>query len=225
MHRLHLAAVVLTLVIFALGGISFWQSRGAGGLFAALHDPGPIQSGHAMLDCQACHVDAPGTTRQQVQAWLKASLAGTTGPDFGRKDVDDAICESCHSRTTDRHPRFRFNEPRFAKALTVVAANTCLGCHSEHQAARVSLDETTFCRACHDSLVMKNDPLDVPHVDLVKQANWQSCLGCHDFHGNHVRTTPERLANALPTAAILAYFGQGPSPYGDIKKSPGKDAE
>jgi hypothetical protein len=60
---------------------------------------------------------------------------------------------------------------------------------------------------------MKDDPLDTPHAQLVAKGSWLSCLGCHDFHGNHVMTTETRLRNAATSRAIDGYFAGGPSPY------------
>jgi hypothetical protein len=60
---------------------------------------------------------------------------------------------------------------------------------------------------------MKKDPLDVSHIVLVRQARWLSCLGCHDFHGNHVMEAQTRLADAFDTRRIQSYFDGGASPY------------
>ncbi|WP_425071472.1 hypothetical protein [Sagittula sp. S175] len=187
-------------------------------LGATLLSSGPIQQGHASLACQACHDPAPGTLRQQMQV-----LARGTPVDVGFSPVNSAICADCHDRPADRHPIHRFNEPRFRKALDTVQANTCLGCHSEHENRRLHRADTGFRAACHADLTLKRDPLDVPHVTLVKQDNWQSCLTCHDFHGNHAHSPQTRMQAAFPLEAVNAYFADGPSPYG-LKPLTAKDA-
>ena len=54
----------------------------------------------------------------------------------------------------------------------------------------------------------------MPHVTLVAQENWGSCLTCHDFHGNHAHRPQTRMRDAFPLDAIDAYFADGPQPYG-----------
>ncbi|MEM7241063.1 MAG: hypothetical protein AAF429_02660 [Pseudomonadota bacterium] len=180
---------------------------------------GPIQKGHANVDCSGCHVPATGTTRQQVQANFKR-LVGLREDkiDFGFAAVNSETCLNCHERPNERHPIYRFNEPRFQQARAEVAATSCLGCHSEHSDARVMAEVgQTFCVHCHEDLVLKNDPLDQSHVALIEAGQWGSCLGCHDFHGNHAHKAQIRVADAFGPAAIKAYLGNGPSPFGTKK--------
>lgn len=178
---------------------------------------GPIQTGHSDIDCADCHAPAPGSARQQIQANLR-HLAGlrSVPADFGYAPVSSAQCLDCHERPNERHPIYRFREPRFTEARDVVEATSCLGCHSEHRAERVSA-ELTFCRACHGELELKLDPLDVPHHELVAAGDWNSCLGCHDFHGNHARTPQTRVLDAHEVEALLDYLKNGASPYGREK--------
>jgi hypothetical protein len=61
---------------------------------------------------------------------------------------------------------------------------------------------------------LKRDPLDVSHRQLSAFGQWGTCLGCHDFHGNHRRITQTRVADAYSAAAITTYLAGGPSPYG-----------
>lgn len=178
---------------------------------------GPIQSGHAEISCQGCHTPSAGTTRQQIQANLNYVLGRReTHADFGYGAVTSGQCIDCHERANDRHPIYRFNEPRFADVLQRLDAASCLGCHSEH-AAQVAFIEPQFCRNCHDNLRVKNDPIDVPHDHLIAQKQWESCLGCHDFHGNHQRKSQLVLRDAIAIQDIRAYLADGPSPYGTQK--------
>jgi hypothetical protein len=142
-----------------------------------------------------------------------------TAADFGNRDVVNADCLACHERPFDRHPVFRFNEPRFERARAELGAHRCESCHLEHQGNKVRV-KTTYCSTCHGDLTMENDPLDVPHAQLVQAKRWDTCLGCHDFHGNHLRETPTALDAALSPDRIEAYFRGAPTPWGEELRAP-----
>jgi hypothetical protein len=180
---------------------------------AQLRMLGPANTGHAELGCVDCHESADGTPRQQIQANVRYLLGlRDAGVAFQHEDVTSADCLACHERPNDRHPIFRFNEPRFAEARAAIGANNCISCHLEHQGRRVTI-EPTYCINCHEDLTLKNDPLDVPHDLLVETEQWASCLGCHDFHGNHLREVQTTFDTRLPEQKILDYFAGGESPY------------
>ena len=178
---------------------------------------GPMDPGHEKLKCTDCHRAAPGTARQQLQAWSRYMLGvRTSRVDVGHRPVVNDVCLDCHRRKKDKHPVYRFFEPRFEKARQEISPHVCVTCHREHRGKRVSI-ERTFCQTCHDKLTLKKDPLDVPHSELVKQERWTTCLNCHDFHGNHRRKTPDKLAAGLSNPSVEAYFDKGRSPYADTK--------
>ena len=178
---------------------------------------GPANTGHESLECGACHVSAPGTMRQQVQANLRYQLGQRSHPvDFQNQPITNDTCLECHARPTDSHPVFRFNEPRFAQARADIQPQLCVSCHLEHEGKRVTI-EPGFCSHCHQDLELKNDPLDVTHTELVMANNWNSCLGCHDFHGNHLMELATELDQALDIEEILTYFEGSPSPYANEK--------
>ena len=182
--------------------------------------PGPMNVGHEALTCEHCHVPAQGTIRQQLQANSRYWLGFRASPvDFGSGDVRNSDCLACHERPFDRHPVFRFEEPRFAEARRELGVNECQSCHAEHRGAKVVV-EATYCKQCHSKLKLARDPIDVTHEELVTGARWETCLGCHDFHGNHERTTPEKLDAALSPARVASYFAGSSSPYGEALKSP-----
>jgi hypothetical protein len=184
------------------------------------HAPGTMNVGHENLECQNCHTPAPGTVRQQLQANLRFVLGQRQDPaDFGNQDVTNRDCLACHERPFDRHPVFRFNEPRFAEARRDLGANQCQSCHGEHQGAKVTA-EATYCSECHSELEMEDDPIDVPHATLVEAERWDTCLGCHDFHGNHERQTQTKLKQVVTPERISEYFAGGKSPYGTKLKAP-----
>ena len=177
------------------------------------HTLNVANTGHENLECTDCHTIAPGTPRQQIQTNTKAFLGfRETGVDFGHHDVTNENCLACHDRPNDNHPVYRFNEPRFVEARQAIQPQLCESCHLEHQGRRVTID-TTFCVHCHTDLDLTDDPIDVPHVELVANEDWTSCLGCHDFHGNHVMEIPVRIENTIDTQLIEAYFENEPSPY------------
>lgn len=184
---------------------------------------GPIQTGHETISCAGCHLPGEGTTRQQIQAKLHYVFGlREDNVEFGRMAVTSDACLDCHARPNERHPIYRFREPRFIEALQSVQADTCLGCHSEHHDRRVDVG-LEICIACHDDLSLKNDPLDVAHADLVAREEWDSCMGCHDFHGNHGFKPPASLASRIPGPVIEAYFTTGASPYGTRKTFEAKE--
>lgn len=178
---------------------------------------GPLISAHADVACVACHTRTSGTVRQQVQAQVQYVLGLRQTPvDFGYAEVGSEQCLACHSRPNERHPIYRFREPRFAKAVEQVDARSCLGCHSEHVPQIVTV-VPTLCQACHDNLKVKNDPVDTSHEHLVSRQDWGSCLGCHDFHGNHPMKPPTRISEALSESDVWGYLQGGDDPFGRPK--------
>jgi len=179
----------------------------------AIMSRGPLQVGHEAVNCESCHAASPGTIRQQVQAKVHFAVGMRQTPaDFGYGAVTSKACLACHERPNERHPIFRFREPRFQGAVNQIEATSCLGCHSEHTTHRATTD-LVFCQACHEDLRLTSDPLDISHDALIGEGAWQSCLGCHDFHGNHPHKAPVLLDAAVPAEVVAAYLRDGPSPY------------
>ena len=178
---------------------------------------GKFTPGHEELACADCHRDAPGTTRQQLQAKI-AVLRGlrATPVDFGKMPTTSRHCLDCHIRPNERHPIYRFNEPRFIQAVAEIDARSCLTCHAEHQGQRVTTG-LTFCKACHDELSLKSDPLDIAHRTLVARNEWHTCLGCHDFHGNHDRAVQTLVGDAITVDQLVDYFKAGTPIYAPQK--------
>jgi len=180
-----------------------------------LHAKGPMNTGHTTLACTACHKHAPGSFRQQIQANLRHAIGRRTLPAFfGRLPVGNAECMACHERPNDRHPVYRFLEPRFSEAREALRPHQCVSCHTEHQGRRVTSAKIDYCVNCHKETRLKKDPIDVSHEDLIARKQWDSCLGCHDFHGNHIMQTEKSFDKRTPPEKIRAYFDGGPSPYG-----------
>jgi hypothetical protein len=181
---------------------------------------GPANTGHDKLACTDCHKEAPGTLRQQLQAKVQFFFGlRETNPSFGHERVSNDVCTDCHARDQDTHPTHRFLEPRFEEARELLGADSCVGCHREHKGVRVTMEHTS-CETCHQDLALKNDPLDVSHRDLIAKGQWATCLGCHDYHGNHKRLTQTKLEDAYSTKAIQDYLAGGASPYGQELKFP-----
>jgi hypothetical protein len=180
-----------------------------------LHVKGPMNAGHGDLSCESCHRPAPGTIRQQLQASARHSLGLREQPvEFGSNPVASEHCQRCHLRPNDLHPVSRFFDPGHQGAPSGIRGDDCTACHAEHTGKRVTAD-STLCGACHDDLEIADDPLDVPHAQLRSEGRWETCLGCHDYHGNHVIELPTKLANSRPRAAIEDYFAGGAAPYGE----------
>jgi len=177
--------------------------------------PGPANTGHADVACVSCHLEAPGTPRQQIQAnagyWLGDRPEQA---DFGYLGIESDVCERCHVNADDRHPIYRFNEPRFAEVREAVAPHRCSSCHQEHLGVRTSADPG-ICVHCHEELKMDDDPLDVSHETLVNTERWETCLGCHDYHGNHAYIVATEVSEAFTAEQVESYADGGDSPYGD----------
>jgi Cytochrome c3 len=181
---------------------------------------GPANTGHDKLACTECHKEAPGTMRQQLQAKAQFWLGWrTTDAAFGHLPVGNDQCVSCHARDQDAHPVHRFLEPRFAEARAELGAQSCSSCHREHKGVRATMTPTS-CATCHQDMDLKRDPLDVSHRELAQRKQWSTCLGCHDFHGNHRRVAQTRFDDAHPLSAVIDYLAGGPSPYGQDLKYP-----
>lgn len=182
------------------------------------HMGGPMNTGHKELTCQSCHKPARGTIRQQLQANARYLLGLRGTPvGFGHQKVTNSTCLDCHKRPNDRHPVFRFFEPRFAEARKNIQPQFCTTCHLEHSGKRVTISQTTYCLYCHKETKLKNDPIPISHEDLISADNWESCLRCHDFHGNHVMETNTVLEEALTSDQIREYFEGSSSPYSAMK--------
>lgn len=180
---------------------------------------GPMNTGHEGLSCFACHADAKGNLIQQVQSNISHAVgAREEGVDFGTQDVTVKNCLECHDRPNDRHPTYRFSEPRFKEAIQNIDATTCITCHTEHEEERISVASINYCMNCHQKLVVENDPLDISHEALIAKEEWFTCIQCHDFHGNHKYDVPEKLADTIPMHVIQKYFDGGEDPYGTNKK-------
>ena len=68
------------------------------------------------------------------------------------------------------------------------------------------------------------DPITPSHAELLESDSWETCLQCHDFHGNHIAEVPLNLSEAIETEAILHYLDGGPDPYSDEKNSTAESA-
>jgi hypothetical protein len=174
---------------------------------------GPPNVGHENLSCDSCHLAAEGTMRQQLQANARHLIGlRASGVDFVHQPVTNDTCLDCHARPNDDHPVFRFNEPRFATARQAIGPQLCVSCHLEHEGQRVTI-HPTYCSECHQTLELRDDPLTVSHAELIASNNWASCLGCHDYHGNHIMELETDVEQRLEIYEILQYFEGGPSPY------------
>ncbi|MFZ8836466.1 MAG: 2Fe-2S iron-sulfur cluster-binding protein [Flavobacteriales bacterium] len=208
--ELLVAALILGLVFIGLLNVP-------PGLGLSSH--GPMNVGHENLSCQSCHVEAPGSMRQQLGHNFRKilSMHDEDWVAMGYAEVGNAQCQSCHQRPNDRHPVSRFEELRFASQRASLGPHRCVNCHGEHQGVRIGNVESGFCSECHSDLAVKNDPIKPLHVTLVDSGEWDTCLRCHDFHGNHIREVPIELSNGLRAYEIQKYFKGGADPYGDSK--------
>lgn len=185
--------------------------------------PGAFNTGHENLACKECHEAATGTIRQQTQANMAFLFGQKPKPvAFNFVTPNNKDCLACHDRENDRHPVYRFNEPRFLEARQAIQPQHCYSCHKEHTGVRVS-SKPENCQYCHEEIEVKNDPLDTSHHDLIKGKEWGTCLACHDFHGNHQRKTPTNNKDMLEIKVIHEYFEGGKDPYSNEKIEKSKE--
>lgn len=202
-YVLGVIGVLFILLMITIPEREEWHARGT---------PNP---GHEDLACTDCHAPAEGTLRQQLQANIRDFVGLREGTvTFGFEDVTNENCQACHDRPNDRHPTFRFLESRFVDARAAIAPQVCESCHLEHQGERVTIGGT-YCVYCHTDLDLRDDPIEIPHAELVANEDWESCLQCHDYHGNHIMETPKMEEDMISQQVIEQYFKDGPSPYSD----------
>ena len=213
--------VSLALVIGAIF-MGIWSIPPGLGLRAK----GPMNTSHERLQCESCHKEAPGTLRQQLghnsQAFL--GLHDISPVAVGYKEVDNKVCMECHDRPDDLHPVSRFMEPQFAEQRATLKAHECNGCHGEHQGKRVANVGIAMCKSCHSDMEVAYDQVQPTHAQLLEDDAWETCMSCHDFHGNHLTEIPTRLEKGIPTEALLDYLDGGPDPYSVAKKHTAKEA-
>ena len=176
---------------------------------------GPANTGHEDLDCVACHDEARGTVRQQLQANARYALGQReTAAHFVHEPVGNAVCKDCHDRQgEDRHPSFRFKEARFDEAREAIAPQLCVSCHMEHLGGRVTVDGD-YCTHCHQEFEIEEDTVEPLHQDLADDERFETCLQCHDFHGNHLMEEPARLEEGWSLEEVQDYLDGGADPYG-----------
>ena len=210
-RRLYLGALVGSIALSTVLAVV-----DAGRLLSA----GPANPGHASVACEDCHVPAPGSMRQQLQANVQHALGSRATPaHYQTAPVSSDSCEDCHLNEADLHPIYRFEEPRFADARQSLGAERCTGCHVEHSGARVA-HGLELCQDCHDELALPRDPITPTHAALVEAERWPTCMGCHDFHGNHDREVPVDFEQRLSAESVRAYLKQGDNPYGPVLMEP-----
>ena len=177
---------------------------------------GPANTGHEDLDCVSCHDPARGTMRQQLQANARWALGQRETPaDFVHAPVGNSVCNDCHDREgEDRHPSFRFKEARFDEAREAIAPQLCVSCHMEHLGGRVTV-EGDYCTHCHQEFEIDEDIIEPKHQALADEERFDTCLQCHDFHGNHRMEEPEDLDGAWSIDEVRAYLDGGEDPYGE----------
>lgn len=213
-HKGYLIGLILAAIILGL------LSR------PSLHDlraPGAFNTGHENLKCEECHEPSDGSIRQQIQANLSYLLNNRSEvAAFNFTFPDNKDCLACHEREDDKHPVYRFNEPRFLEARKAFQPQYCVSCHKEHNGVRVTSDPEN-CQYCHEEIEIKDEVLDISHTDLIKLKDWDTCLSCHDFHGNHIMKTPRKIEDMLDKKHIIEYLNGGKDPYSDKKTAKSKD--
>ncbi len=179
--------------------------------------PGGDREMHEGMRCDQCHESAPGTIRQQVQANLQHWLGfRNNGASFITEAVDSVDCQDCHEMPNNRHPYHRFAHSEYFDLRAILGQHECSGCHDHHSSANI-VPSMDFCMHCHRVWGDKKDTITPRHTTLIAEERWETCLQCHDFHGNHDYSAPLLLTEALSVEQIQDYLdGNAPAPYGDL---------
>lgn len=180
------------------------------------HAAGPPNTGHTRIECRECHVSVPGNfVGQAFDQLVHAFGLSDSASGFVFEAVGNDQCLRCHLNPDDRHPLVDFLEPEFEAARQAMSIQFCVSCHQEHLGVRVSVTPLV-CQTCHQDIVpmkLEDDPIEIPHTTLIAERRWETCLGCHDFHGNHDREVPTRMSQLLTRQQIQQYLDGGDSPY------------
>ncbi len=201
-YGLGLIVAAIGVVVLLLPGRESW------------HAAGPQNVGHTKVECNECHTPAPGSfIGQAFNNMMYAVGISESATPFIYKPAENEQCLACHENPDDRHPVAKFMKPEFAKARQAVGVQFCVSCHQEHLGVRVSVT-LRVCQNCHEKTSLDNDPVDIPHTVLISDERWETCLGCHDFHGNHERKVPTMVSRMLTEEQVQQYLDGGKSPYG-----------
>ena len=204
------AAYLLGVVVAVIGGVLL-LSPGR----EIWHAKGPFNTGHTKLECGDCHTPAPGNFIGQAFGNLAHAVGLTDSARFFvYAPAGNEQCLDCHDDPDNVHIVDDFLKPEFAKVREARGVQFCTGCHQQHLGVRVSATPRVVCQDCHDDMDLADDPVDIPHTRLISDQRWETCLGCHDHHGNHDREVPIKMSEILTEEQIQQYFDGGKSPYG-----------
>jgi ribosomal protein L37AE/L43A len=172
-----------------------------------------MNTGHDELHCEDCHKETAGTFRQKLQANIQYLLGKRfQSVSIGYHQSGNETCLACHARPKDRHSVYRFEEPRFREVRSKIAPHLCVSCHREHSGKRVTVG-LDICQHCHEKIAVRKDKIEPGHAELARQKRWSTCLGCHDFHGNHRMQTSSNMQTRISEEALTGYLNGGQSVY------------
>ena len=107
--------------------------------------------------------------------------------------------------TTDI-PFSRFKEIRFAEQRKELGIHECRACHSEHSGTRMSILPSNYCRSCHENTEIKTTRWILSIRIYSEMEKWNTCLQCHDFHGNHIYEVPQKMKDTIPLLEVQNYL-------------------
>jgi ferredoxin-NADP reductase/bacterioferritin-associated ferredoxin len=200
--------------------IAFFFSSTTGQMLMTTGHP---NVGHEALSCHECHTPSMGSTRQQAQALIQHWLNNRTVVSWQYEPVNNDVCIRCHDRSNDVHAAHLFQESKYADIRDTLGPDRCVSCHHEHRGVLVT-QTMTFCQSCHQDMNFKNDALQPPnsptHSDLVAQAQWDTCLGCHDYHGTHQWDSPTEFEQRIQASDVKSYLNGSQPLYTSPKEQP-----
>ena len=173
-----------------------------------------MNTGHDTSPASRVTCRAPGSVRQQLQAIARALGRGRPA---ARSTSASAPSPTRSARPATTAPTMSPGVPLPRAALRrgprgdPSRAMHVVPPRARRRARDRSPTEPTAATATRDLDVKNGSPRRLaPHAR--RGQRWDTCLGCHDFHGNHGLSHRPARRRDRP-AAIQTYLDGGPSPY------------
>ena len=65
---------------------------------------------------------------------------------------------------------------------------------------------SNYCRSCHENTEIKDDRWILSIRIYSEMENGNTCLQCHDFHGNHIYEVPQKMKDTIPLLEVQNYL-------------------
>ncbi len=175
-------------------------------------------------DCVACHdrsKDSHPISRFREPRFMTAietvdarECAGCHKEHTGvRVSAKMEFCSACHSTMAMK------NDPLgdFPKTQEVASIETPKPVVKTRSIKPVAKTRSFQILPPPSAAIIEDAKPAMSHAILASTNRWDTCMGCHDFHGNHQRTTPTSMSMRIDTRLLQAYLIDGMDPYSKDK--------